>query len=179
MTRWRLHARAAALLSGALLLGPRVCGQIQRRSWCTPMTFPHCLARATCKSGAHVHRDNACPVPVQLAKRLFDVDIEAADGQVAVWDDAVRFFCVKQGGKPKAYFYLDPYSRPAEKRGGAWMDEVASQSKLVCIAVMFTQTARSQWRYEPTWLSLFILAPPEGRSCSCRGREHRQTLCYR
>lgn len=68
---------------------------------------------------------------VQLAKRLFDVEIEAADGQVAVWDDAVRFFCVKQGGKPKAYFYLDPYSRPAEKRGGAWMDEVASQSKLV------------------------------------------------
>ena len=99
-----------------------------------------------------------------LAKRLFDVDIEPADGQVPVWQEDVRFFCVKkvgwatggqpfscrcsalgastakllgrcpsasltpppcsrflvQAGQPKAYFYLDPYSRPAEKRGGAW-----------------------------------------------------------
>jgi oligopeptidase A len=31
----------------------------------------------------------------------------------------------------KAYFYLDPYSRPAEKRGGAWMDEVVGRSKLL------------------------------------------------
>lgn len=35
-----------------------------------------------------------------------------------------------QNGRPKAYFYLDPYSRPAEKRGGAWMDEVCGQSRL-------------------------------------------------
>ncbi len=35
-----------------------------------------------------------------------------------------------QEGRPKAYFYLDPYSRPAEKRGGAWMDEVCGQSRL-------------------------------------------------
>jgi Zn-dependent oligopeptidase len=55
-----------------------------------------------------------------LAKRLFDVDIEPADGQVPVWHPDVRFFSVKKGGQPKAYFYLDPYSRPAEKRGGAW-----------------------------------------------------------
>jgi Zn-dependent oligopeptidase len=32
-----------------------------------------------------------------------------------------------QAGQPKAYFYLDPYSRPAEKRGGAWMAEVVGQ----------------------------------------------------
>merc|ERR1719353_766434 len=31
---------------------------------------------------------------------------------------------VMDDGKPIAYFYLDPYSRPSEKRGGAWMDEV-------------------------------------------------------
>lgn len=67
----------------------------------------------------------------QLAKRLFDIDVEAADGQVPVWDKDVRFFSVKSGGKPKAFFYFDPYSRPAEKRGGAWMDEVVGQSKLV------------------------------------------------
>jgi hypothetical protein len=58
--------------------------------------------------------------PLQLANRLFSVEIEAADGTVPVWHEDVRFFCVKKGGKPKAYFYLDPYSRPAEKRGGAW-----------------------------------------------------------
>lgn len=66
----------------------------------------------------------------KLAKRLYDVDIVAADGQVPVWDKDVRFFEVQKNGETKAYFYLDPYSRPAEKRGGAWMDEVCSQSKL-------------------------------------------------
>lgn len=66
----------------------------------------------------------------KLAKKLYDVDIVAADGKVPVWDKDVRFFEVRKDGKPKAYFYLDPYSRPAEKRGGAWMDEVCSQSKL-------------------------------------------------
>ncbi len=36
-----------------------------------------------------------------------------------------------RGGSPKAYFYLDSYSRPAEKRGGAWMAEVVGQSALM------------------------------------------------
>ncbi len=31
----------------------------------------------------------------------------------------------------QAYFYLDPYSRPSEKRGGAWMDEVVGRSKVL------------------------------------------------
>jgi oligopeptidase A len=57
---------------------------------------------------------------VQLANRLFGVTIVAADGEAPVWHPDVRFFRVDKGGKPKAYFYLDPYSRPAEKRGGAW-----------------------------------------------------------
>ncbi len=59
-------------------------------------------------------------VTVQLAHRLFGVTIEAADGEAPVWHPDVRFFRVTKDGKPKAYFYLDPYSRPAEKRGGAW-----------------------------------------------------------
>lgn len=41
-----------------------------------------------------------------------------------MWHPDVRFFLVKASGQPKAYFYLDPYSRPEEKRGGAWMAEV-------------------------------------------------------
>ena len=42
----------------------------------------------------------------QLAHRLFDVTVEAADGQVPVWHKDARFFALKAGGQPKAYFYL-------------------------------------------------------------------------
>ncbi len=58
-----------------------------------------------------------------LAERLFEVKIEAADGEAPVWHEDVRFFRVSEEGAPIAAFYLDPFSRPAEKRGGAWMDE--------------------------------------------------------
>ena len=59
-----------------------------------------------------------------LAGRLFDVRVRAADGEAPSWHPDVRFFQVEDaGGAPLAAFYLDPYSRPAEKRGGAWMDE--------------------------------------------------------
>jgi oligopeptidase A len=59
-----------------------------------------------------------------LAERLFGVKIEAADGEAPVWNEDVRFFRVRdESGSEIAAFYLDAYSRPAEKRGGAWMDE--------------------------------------------------------
>jgi oligopeptidase A len=58
-----------------------------------------------------------------LAGRLFGVRVRAADGETPVWDAAVRFFRVAdESGRDIAGFYLDPYSRPADKRGGAWMD---------------------------------------------------------
>ena len=65
-----------------------------------------------------------------LAQRLFGVSIEAADGEAPVWHPDVRFFRIRavDGGSPLAHFYLDPYSRPEEKRGGAWMDEVVGRS---------------------------------------------------
>jgi len=63
-----------------------------------------------------------------LAGRLFDVRVRAADGKAPVWHPDVRFFRVEDAhGAPVAAFYLDPYSRPAEKRGGAWMDEVVGR----------------------------------------------------
>jgi len=66
-----------------------------------------------------------------LAERLFGVRIRAADGEVPVWHADVRFFRVDdEAGEPLAAFYLDPYSRPAEKRGGAWMDECVGKSRL-------------------------------------------------
>jgi oligopeptidase A len=60
-----------------------------------------------------------------LCDRLFAIRIEAADGEAPVWHPDVRFFRVIDGptGTPIAAFYLDPYSRPGSKRGGAWMDE--------------------------------------------------------
>lgn len=67
-----------------------------------------------------------------LAKKLFGIDIEPADGLAPVWNKDVGFFVVKDSaGAPVAYFYFDPYSRPAEKRGGAWMDEVVSRSRVL------------------------------------------------
>jgi len=66
-----------------------------------------------------------------LAKRIFGVTIEAADGQAPIWHPDVRYFQVKDDtGKPIAYFYLDPYSRPAQKRGGAWMNDCIGRAKL-------------------------------------------------
>ncbi|MEO0541161.1 MAG: M3 family metallopeptidase [Cyanobacteria bacterium P01_A01_bin.105] len=66
----------------------------------------------------------------ELATRLFGVTITAADGQAPVWHADVRYFQVgNEAGDPVAYFYLDPYSRPAEKRGGAWMDECVVRAK--------------------------------------------------
>ncbi|BAY99506.1 oligopeptidase A [Tolypothrix tenuis PCC 7101] len=58
-----------------------------------------------------------------LVNRLFGVTVTPADGQAPVWHEDVRYFQIAdETGAPIAYFYLDPYSRPAEKRGGAWMD---------------------------------------------------------
>jgi oligopeptidase A len=60
-----------------------------------------------------------------LCDRLFAITIEAADGEAPVWHPQVRFFRVldRDSGQTLAAFYLDPYSRPGSKRGGAWMDE--------------------------------------------------------
>jgi len=66
----------------------------------------------------------------RLAQRLFGVHIEAADGQAPVWHADVRFFRVLDAeGEAIGAFYLDAYSRPGEKRGGAWMDECICRSK--------------------------------------------------
>ncbi|MCT0218347.1 M3 family metallopeptidase [Synechococcus sp. CS-1329] len=65
-----------------------------------------------------------------LCGRLFDIRIEAADGEAPMWHADVRFFRVfdASGGQAIASFYLDPYSRPGSKRGGAWMDSCLDRS---------------------------------------------------
>ena len=66
-----------------------------------------------------------------LAERLFGIKISAADGEAPLWHPDVRYFQVSDAEDESivAHFYLDPYSRPAEKRGGAWMDECIVRAK--------------------------------------------------
>ena len=66
-----------------------------------------------------------------IAKRLFDVTVEDATGSVPGWQEDVRYFVVKDAsGAPMAGFFLDPYSRPADKRGGAWMNDGLGRTRL-------------------------------------------------
>ncbi len=67
-----------------------------------------------------------------LCQRLFDIRIVSSDpGEAPSWHPDVRYFRVLDGasGTPLAGFYLDPFSRPGSKRGGAWMDECLGRSR--------------------------------------------------
>lgn len=74
----------------------------------------------------------------KLATRLFNIVIEEpsaeerASAGVQLWHPEVRFYNIKDAasGEYLASFYLDPYSRPAEKRGGAWMDSCLGRSRV-------------------------------------------------
>jgi oligopeptidase A len=75
-----------------------------------------------------------------LAQRLFSVTITAADGEAPVWHEDVRFFNIAdEMGAKIASFYLDPYSRPAEKRGGAWMNDCVGRAKMTVEGKTFTR----------------------------------------
>jgi oligopeptidase A len=66
-----------------------------------------------------------------LAHRIFAITIIPADGQAPLWHPDVRYFQVLNSQQvPIAHFYLDPYSRPAEKSGGAWMDECINRANI-------------------------------------------------
>lgn len=71
----------------------------------------------------------------ELTERLFGVRLEEATGEAPVWHEDVQFFRVfDDRGEPMAAFYLDPYSRPAEKQGGAWMDTLVGRSAVMASA---------------------------------------------
>ena len=74
-----------------------------------------------------------------LVQRLYGLQVRrAAPGAVPVWDASVQFFEVLQGQGEDAQviagFYVDPYARPGEKRGGAWMNTVVDRSRLLASA---------------------------------------------
>ncbi len=65
-----------------------------------------------------------------LAERLFGVTIAEIKAGIPVWHPDVQYFQIKdESGTEIAGFYLDAYSRPAEKRGGAWMDDCLGRAK--------------------------------------------------
>jgi oligopeptidase A len=64
-----------------------------------------------------------------VCKRLFDIDVVDHTHTVDRWNDDVRFFRVQRDGKEIAAFFLDPYARPADKRGGAWMDDCITRRR--------------------------------------------------
>jgi oligopeptidase A len=66
----------------------------------------------------------------ELTERLYGLSIrEAEAGSVPVWDESVSFYRVTSGDEVIAGFYVDPYARPGEKRGGAWMNTVVGRNR--------------------------------------------------
>ena len=64
-----------------------------------------------------------------LCNKLFGITVKAADGKAPIWNEDVRYFEVfGESGDPIAGFYLDPYSRPENKRPGAWMGDCIARS---------------------------------------------------
>ena len=65
----------------------------------------------------------------ELCRRLFGIEVKPADGKAPVWHPDVRFYEIfDDAGRHIAGFYLDPYSRPKDKRGGAWMNDCIARS---------------------------------------------------
>ena len=77
-----------------------------------------------------------------LVQDLFAIRVEAADGQAPVWHPQVRYFKIfDQNNEHIASFFLDPYSRPEDKRGGAWMNDcvprTVQNARLVHVPVAY------------------------------------------
>jgi len=68
-----------------------------------------------------------------LTKRIFGVDIIEATSEAPLWHPDVQFFHVHDEATQEhiASFYLDPYARPENKRGGAWMDVCVGKSSVL------------------------------------------------
>ena len=76
--------------------------------------------------------DNVLTGLFQIANNLFGITIQQVNDQnIDTWHPDVRYFSIKdqETGKEIANFFLDPYSRPGEKRGGAWMDSCIDRNK--------------------------------------------------
>jgi oligopeptidase A len=105
-----------------------------------------------------------------LCQRLFDIRIVSTDpGEAPTWHPDVRYFRVLDGasGAPLAAFYLDPFSRPGSKRGGAWMDECLGRS-----------TSRAGEPVLPVAYLICNQSPPVGDTPSLMTFEEVETLFH-
>ncbi|MBK8433892.1 MAG: M3 family metallopeptidase [Chloroflexi bacterium] len=68
-----------------------------------------------------------------LVTDIFGIRVAEASEGVPVWHEDVQYFKVFDAATDQqiAGFFFDPYSRPAEKRGGAWMDVVVTRSAVL------------------------------------------------
>ncbi len=67
----------------------------------------------------------------ELLTRLFGVKVQPVTEGVSTWHPDVRFYHVlNEAGEQIAAFYLDPYSRPENKRPGAWMNSCLGRAKI-------------------------------------------------
>lgn len=58
-----------------------------------------------------------------LCHKLFGVTIVKPEIQPPTWDPHVTYYLIyDESGEQLSSFYLDPFSRPQSKRGGAWTD---------------------------------------------------------
>ena len=92
-----------------------------------------------------------------LANRIFDVTITIADGDAPVWHEDVRYFKIAdESGDAIAFFYLDPYSRPGTKRGGAWMNDCIGRAKM-------TVDGKTETRLPVAYLTCNQTPPVDGK----------------
>lgn len=106
-----------------------------------------------------------------LVNQLYEIQIEPLyDTDIPVWDNSVRFYRVTQAEKLLAGFYVDPYSRPGEKRGGAWMDTVVDRSRVNAPAGLPSSLP----------IALFVLncRPPVGDRPALMSLEEVRTLFH-
>lgn len=99
----------------------------------------------------------------ELTERLYGLRIrELASGSVPVWDESVTFYEVLAHDQVIAGFYVDPYARPGEKRGGAWMNTVVGRSRVLAAdgqssslpVALFVMNGRPPAQGKPALMSL-------------------------
>lgn len=68
----------------------------------------------------------------QLCKAMFGITIKDCSGEVETWHGDVQYFKVyDENDRHISSFFLDAYSRPEDKLGGAWMEMGQERSQLM------------------------------------------------
>jgi len=103
-----------------------------------------------------------------LCERLFNISIKQENGYIPKWHKDVLFFRVFDNDNSEiAGFFLDPYSRPSNKRGGAWMDECINK-----------ETTNNGKNVLPIAYLICNQTPPSGSKPSLMSFDEVQTLFH-